>query len=145
MLIYLRCVSQLGLRLFWIWHHPLTSIIWFSFLIIFFTIFVVYWRWRWDNWHWWHYHYKWRSSSMDDVKGSNEDSSSNVARGENSSSFGSYNASDHWRMRARRGIIFWPCHLTHENCDIKYLEHSPHKAKWIIALRIGAPTCGRWF
>jgi hypothetical protein len=25
------------------------------------------------------------------------------------------------------------------------LEHSPHKAKWIIALRIGAPTCGRWF
>jgi hypothetical protein len=34
-------------------------------------------------------------------------------------------------MRARRGH-FLPCHLTHENCDIKYLEHSPHKVKWII-------------
>jgi hypothetical protein len=32
---------------------------------------------------------------MDDVKGSNEDSSSNVVRGENFSSFGSYNARDH--------------------------------------------------
>ncbi len=82
---------------------------------------------------------------MDDVEGSNEDSSANVARGENSSSFGFLNASDHWRMRARKGIIFWPCHLTHENYDIKYLEHSPHKAKWIIALRIRAPTCGSWF
>jgi hypothetical protein len=32
---------------------------------------------------------------VDDVEGSNEDSSSNVVRGENSNSFGSYNASDH--------------------------------------------------
>ncbi len=32
---------------------------------------------------------------MDDVEGSNEDSSANVARGENSSSFGFLNASDH--------------------------------------------------
>ncbi len=62
----------------------------------------------------------------------------------NLSSFGFYNASNCQKIQIRRGIILWPCHFTHESFGIKYLEHSPHKVKWIITSRIGLSMCGRW-